>query len=136
MGSLVKFSTMIGYVGAFFHNLFAKPPETFTKSLAKRLRRSRSLSMLSQICYAICADELPGYAYFGTQYSNEVRSMMARPRLALRTFLGRSSSMQGPASLYPSTQCCLPVGVDDGAHNTTPFATPFLETVFLRHDPH
>jgi len=33
---------------------------------------SHTNSML-QLCYDICADELPGYRYFGTQYSYEVR---------------------------------------------------------------
>jgi len=29
-----------------------------------------------QICYSICAEELPDFEYFGTQYSFEVRSII------------------------------------------------------------
>jgi len=29
---------------------------------------------LAQICYGLCQDELPGFAYFGTEFKWEVRS--------------------------------------------------------------
>jgi len=41
-----------------------------------------------QICYEICTDELPGFEYFGTQYSFEVQSFMpiAPPTRAFLAF--------------------------------------------------
>jgi len=31
------------------------------------------------MCFGICQDELPGFAYFGTEYSFEVRSSNVSP---------------------------------------------------------
>lgn len=49
----------------------------------RRISRKRrpllppALPIPSQICYGICAIELPDFEYFGTQYSIEVRPTMA-----------------------------------------------------------
>lgn len=40
---------------------------------------SLSLNAFVQICYDICAEELPAFQYFGTQYSWEVRSVSSFP---------------------------------------------------------
>lgn len=50
-------------------------PDALSVCLMSRCRRLLPLSRnrLAQICYGICQDELPGFAYFGTQFKWEVR---------------------------------------------------------------
>ena len=80
-------------------------PKRSPNLLLNVVRHYRSLLMPSQICYDICADELPAYEYFGTQYSNEVRSIFGC--LALRTFVGRSAYLHASVLFFVSVDAVL-----------------------------
>jgi len=47
------------------------------RAMSKYVHEAQPFSLslcprVSQICFGICEEELPGYTYFGTQYSFEV----------------------------------------------------------------
>jgi len=51
------------------------------KAIDVTLLSSLSVDVSLQICFGVCAEELPGYKYFGTQYSFEVSSVIRLPSL-------------------------------------------------------
>ncbi len=57
--------------------VFVCLPGTFAESPPNHCACPLLRDSLPQICFGLCADELPDFLYFGTQYGFEVRSAMA-----------------------------------------------------------
>ena len=91
-----------------------------------------------QICYDLCADALPGFGYFGTQYSNEVRSISLYPAhylLFVHLFHAHGECMQAGAWLQVGLSLMLGGVLQRPYSPCTVPLFPLTETVLVHREP-